>query len=272
MESPLWASSRPPAAPQPRPSEERGGQRGGGCTAGGCKPQRQAVPGAGAQAAGRCPVSCPLLPRGSLSVPTMTPLQRLTFDEGSGWGVNSPSSAWTDRQMAGDTVVGQPDLSCGPFRPSPPGLPALPFTVDKGTCTPGCGVGSCVHCGWAPRWAAGPLCAGRPPGPAPPRATLALARPGSPDCPGATQPVQAPCEAHHQSSWSDRRGPVWKAQEGLALWEAGDARPMAALFWAWAQLPHTPCDPLGTLLAWALPFQSPGSWAGRGVGVREQFL
>lgn len=147
---------------------------------------------------GPLPRLLPPPPSGPPSVPTVTPLQRLTFDEGSGRGVNSPS-AWTDRQMAGDTVVGRPDLSCGPFRPSPPpSLPALPFTVDKGTRTPGCGVGSCVHCVWAPRWAAGPLRAGRPPGPAPPRATLAAAQPGSPDCPRAMRPMQAPCEAHHQ--------------------------------------------------------------------------
>lgn len=77
-----------------------------------------------------------------------------------------------------------------------------------------------------------------------------------------------------RSSRSDHRGPAWKAQGGLALWEAGEAGPVAAQFWAGAQLPHTPCDPSGDLVglgsAWSESklLGSPG-WGRGAVPLRR---
>lgn len=117
-------------------------------------------------------------PRARLLPPPPSGLPRhFHRDPPQGWGIGSPSSAWTDGQVWLETMLlVRPDLSCVPFRPlPPPGLPALPFTVDRGTRSPGCGVDSCVHGGWAPHgrldsWVT--ACGTPTGGPAPPSSTL----------------------------------------------------------------------------------------------------
>lgn len=117
---------------------------------------------------GRGPISCPLLPQGFLSISTVTPHK-------AGGSVLPPLPGQTDRWLETWLLV-RPDLSCGPFRPlPPPGVPALPFTVDRGTRSPGCGVDSCVHGGWGPHgrldsWVT--ACGTATGGPAPPSSTL----------------------------------------------------------------------------------------------------